>query len=363
VVGNRAEASVGTRVIENILATRRNAPIDGLRAVSIAAVFAFHALPEIVPGGYLGVDLFFVISGFLITTSLLQEAARAGRIDLQDFYLRRLFRIFPALVVFVAISIPLNALFPLESHGYAIPNAAAALSSTMNIFKGWDALTGGILAGTWSLSMEEQFYLLWPAFIIFWVSKPRKHDLATILGLSIITVVGWRLYLVWQGATPQRLYFSSDTRADAILLGCLLAIVVKGVPGKLLGLWAVPAVLLVLIFLSVPIYSPVLALGGYTVAAILAGWLMACVTSRQSHLSKALSLPVLQWLGRRSYSFYLWHVPMLGLARLSPAEYRYTLPAALLGALAATELSYRYIERPFIAWHRNRHRTKVSTLT
>jgi peptidoglycan/LPS O-acetylase OafA/YrhL len=334
--------------------------LDGLRAIAILAVLLFHD-DHLIPGGYLGVDLFFVLSGFLITSILLDEHRRTGRLDFGRFYVRRALRLFPALVVLLAFGLTFAIAFPrapqsahiLRGVGYSLCYAANWATSR-------DPQFLGPLGHTWSLAVEEQFYLIWPPilFLTLRASRSRRTLLLTTLSMATISAL-WRLALSLHGATPWRLYVGTDTRADALLIGCATAIALAN---RRFASFASNS--------RVPRY---LAVGG----AILITWLMkgtplewrgydrgmffvvsvstACilvvvVTQRGWGPVVVLSQPILAWIGRLSYSLYLWHLPLFGFIKserfsMAPTTVR-TLRIALTFVVAAG--SYYLIERPFL---------------
>ena len=213
--------------------------IDGLRAIAVAMVFMAHAFPQLIPGGGVGVDVFFVISGYVITRHLLDQSP-----PLPHFYLNRLIRLFPPLVVVVLFCLVVAAA------GIEIIrpfDAVPALLSFMNYARAfeWVAEGGGRLGHYWSLSVEEQFYLLWP-FALYWTLRARM-DARKVLLATIFAVLAWRLALPFIGGTEDRLYNSFDTRADQLALGCLLNFVPRGWMGRLA--WPAMGALAVLAFL------------------------------------------------------------------------------------------------------------------
>jgi peptidoglycan/LPS O-acetylase OafA/YrhL len=200
--------------------------LDGLRAVSVAIVVAAHSgFGHIVPGGY-GVTVFFFLSGYLITTLLLGERAQNGSIDIAGFYVRRLVRLMPALLVTLAIAYTLVAM-RIIGGGITWSGLAAQVFYFANYyFLFFDTTAAGVPAGTvplWSLAVEEHFYIVYP---ILFASLVRTRDLAWVLAGVCVAVLFWRLHLAGlPGFVPERTYYASDTRIDAIIYGALLAVV------------------------------------------------------------------------------------------------------------------------------------------
>lgn len=319
--------------------------LDGLRAIAILAVILFHYKNDWMPGGFIGVDLFFVLSGYVITRSLHQEIEASGSISLVSFYMRRAFRILPALLVAVAGVIMLSA-----AAGQLSPSDLYAgltvVTSTYNWFLAHELLYGTDFVHLWSLSVEEQFYLLWPAAFLL-LSKKRPGAVRPFLCAAICASVCWSIYIGVDG-TWQRAYFGSDTRAQAILMGCLLALGgTAAVPERLLRAWPVPALVFVAMALTMDNHNSQMGLWGFTAAAIASAWLVCIAIEASERLpQRVLGTPVLQWLGLRSYSLFLWHFPIA--QALSLAGIRFWPSLGLLASLIVADLSYRLVEQPLI---------------
>lgn len=351
--------------------------LDGLRAIAIVPVMILH-LGVILPGGFqlatggqAGVTLFFVLSGFLITTLLLQEWQRFSRIDLRAFYIRRALRLFPALFVLLAcyglLSVALQLSNPVANAGEvetirrAIPPALFYVANWVNAF---DLFPLGGLGITWSLSVEEQFYLLWPLALIallrFGITR-RGILVAILVGVGAVTV--WRVVLMAAGASAHRINFGSDTRADALLIGCALGVI--AVSGSLpssdraqrwltLTFWASLAVFALCVLLApAPYYGisygylPVYTLTALAGAGLIAGLLVTSISIGRPVLTSA----PLVWIGQRSYGLYLWHQVVF--RYVAPHVPGIPLPyandvALLLLTLVPVVLSYSLIERPFL---------------
>jgi peptidoglycan/LPS O-acetylase OafA/YrhL len=316
--------------------------VDGLRALAVAFVIVSHAFPKAAPNGGTGVDIFFVISGFVITRSLLFDARENGAISLYSFYLRRIFRILPALWVMAIATAIVAAFLKQPEWGEAL----ATLSSTMNWVRAFQLLPGGgALGHAWSLSIEEQFYLVWPVTLIFLLRAPPGLRWALLcLGLPAITL--WRFVLIAHGADIDRIYNGLDTHADGLLLGCIMALWAKPPPRLLAQLWFVPlAILLVSVFLETPPGAFVIGTR-YLWLALLSGWLIWAAAGPETFLHPILRSPPAQWGGTRSYSLYLWHYPIVYFLIPSGLGTAAKAGIEIGGALVAAELSYRLIELP-----------------
>jgi len=335
--------------------------LDGLRALAVAAVFLYHARIDWLPGGFLGVDLFFVLSGYLITSLLLVEWQAGRRIDLRRFWLRRARRLLPAVVVVVLASLALAAIFARADLARTRGDALSSLFYYTN----WHLILANhsyfvrmgnpsLLQHLWSLAVEEQFYVVWPLLLVpgLLLLGRRRLPFAVVAGIAGSVTAMWLLY---RPDDPSRVYYGTDTRAFLLLLGILLALVWPAVERMrrslpLLELLGVSALVgTVLLFRQMHDYDPTLYQGGDLAAAVCFAVLIAAVAHPRSGLGQALGVAPLRWLGERSYGVYLWHWPVLELTRPG-VDLPWTGPgvvvlqAALV--LTAAALSYRYVEQP-----------------
>jgi peptidoglycan/LPS O-acetylase OafA/YrhL len=320
--------------------------LDGLRGIAILLVVAVHATGY-PPGGHMGVDLFFVLSGFLITTLLLEEQAETGRISLRRFYARRARRLLPALALLLATYLVIDAakgrdgLTAVALGGLYFGNVVQAFSSVNPL------ITSG-LDHLWTLAEEEQFYLVWPLLLPFIV---RWRHPVRVLGIVIALLALYRLGLALHGAPHHRLYNGPDTHADGLIAGAAIAFASQrrdrfAISGSIatvgLGLGAVA------LFERRP-----------TVAWDVFGLPMAeaaCVIILLTGLTipawtAALSVSPLRWFGRISYSLYLWHKMLMW------AFGWHLRPLAALLAIPIAYVSTRWIEEPI----RRRHRRARAT--
>lgn len=318
--------------------------IDGLRAVAVGVVIAFHFLEKYFPGGSVGVDIFFVISGFVITGSLLSDRVKLGHVSLSRFYWKRVCRIMPALWAVIAAAIIVGTIIGQPQ----APQGVAAFLSVMNWARAfnWVPLNGGALAHAWSLSVEEQFYLLWPLGLLFLLKARRRPALAIIAGLVALIML-WRAWLTLSGAPFARVYDGFDTHADGLLLGCLIAFWGRSPPRWLSAAWAVPVVALGLVTLRFDPSAPGNIAVALTLRAGLSLWLVWAAAGPATMLHPLLRSRLFQWGGSRSYSLYLWHYPVSYF--FHPLDFWFPGKLALMAALtlAAAELSYRFVEQPF----------------
>ena len=343
----------------------RRGDIQGLRALAVGLVVLAHAGVPGLSGGFIGVDVFFVISGYLITGLLLRERATHGRISIAGFYSRRARRILPAATLVLVVVVVLLAV-----------TASAARASKAAHDAGWSALfLANVRFGRlgtdyfadqapspfqhfWSLAVEEQFYLVWPLLLVLLVGRLRRRGLLAVVGALLAASLA-RSIVMTAGA-PVAAYFSSPSRAYELLAGALLAIAMDGrrLPTRLGGPAAL-AGLLVVVVASAGLdagapFPGYLALLPVTGAALL---LAAGTAARPGVVSRALSARPFTFLGDISYSLYLWHWPVLviGARWLSSGWPGAARTAVLVGtSVAIAALSYVVVERPFLRRGRRR---------
>ena len=339
----------------------RIAALDGLRAVSILLVLFSHAwLGRFIPGG-LGVTIFFFISGYIITSLMIKEYDESGRLLVSGFYGRRLFRLMPALIVYVMVSAFVLGLADKAMSVKELMAVFLYLANYYEIYAGFgepDFMSP--LAITWSLAVEEHYYLFFPAIFTFLISSWRRFLYLIVLGLLL--VLGWRCWLVFGVGLDQlpheRLYKATDTRVDSILFGTALAILMCRLrsvfnrlvnPGCfLLGLALIGLTLLVRSELFRESFR-------YSLQGIALFLLFPYTIFGGQRLSQFLCWSPLQYIGKISYSLYLYHWLAFGIVS-------YWMHDAWLGAkfvvmlglsLGMAELSYRCVERPGLALGRS----------
>ena len=361
--------------------------LDGVRALAVAGVLAFHGGVSQLRGGFLGVDAFFVLSGYLITTLLLVERQRTGRIDLAAFWGRRARRLLPALLLVIAvIAVAAPRFLPREEVRLLRGDGLAALFYVANwrmIDRGGDyfaqTAAPSPLQHTWSLGIEEQFYLLWPLVLagLLWHGwRVRAVALVCAAGAAVSAV--W-LALVYRGADPTRAYYATDTRASSLLIGATLAAVLvaraprgplTGRPRRLvLAIAGMGVVYLAWAWTHLAgddawLYRGALALSAVSVAAVLA----SVVLVPDGLPARVLGLAPLAALGRISYGVYLWHWPVFIAANADRTGQHGVALLALrcLITLVIAILSYVLLERPIrssfsLATHRWRGVTATAT--
>jgi peptidoglycan/LPS O-acetylase OafA/YrhL len=336
--------------------------LDGLRGLALLGVLLFHA-DGALAGGYLGVDLFFVLSGYLITSLLLAEVRDTGRVDLYAFWVRRCRRLFPALLSLMPAVAVYGKFFARPEDLQSLRNEAlASLSYVAN----WRAIWGdksywqlfsapSPLEHTWSLSIEEQFYIAWPLLAAWLLPRRGARGLLLVaLGLSVVSAIA--MWLLFVPGDNSRVYLGTDTRMGAILVGAALAVVWR--PGRdvssaavksLDAAGVVAAVVLGVAWCTLRGTSPLLYRGGFWLTELCVLVLIACaVVGPRSLVARAFSIRPLTWLGSISYGVYLWHWPVnVFLSAERTQLHGVTLQAVRLAVTFAIALiSYRFLEQP-----------------
>ena len=377
--------------------------LDGLRTLAVVAVVLYHLNLTWAQGGLLGVTIFFVLSGYLITRLLLNEIAKTGRIDLKSFWIRRIRRLFPAVVTVVVVTCALCTVF---NHVMLTKMRPDILPSLL-FFNNWWQIMQDVsyfnalgdpspLTHFWSLAIEEQFYLIWPpllfAMVSMRVSKPNTRRV--VLGLAAVSALA--MMVLYNPATdPSRVYYGTDTRVFSLLLGAWMAFIpdrdlaparlvrhlgldrLAGAakhgksksdtaeaattkPSELARFWSSPASIDLMGVVGLVGLAAMVALtngytafqyrGGTLLCSILTLMVIAACVQPQGMVARALAAEPLVWIGKRSYSIYLWHYPLLLLmnpvANINDTPWWHYILQVLL-VVAVAECSYRFIETPF----------------
>ena len=388
--------------------------LDGLRTLAVVAVVLYHLNLTWAQGGLLGVTIFFVLSGYLITRLLLNEVAKTGRIDLKSFWIRRIRRLFPAVATVVVVTCALCTIF---NHVMLTKMRPDILPSLL-FFNNWWQIAQDVsyfnalgdpspLTHFWSLAIEEQFYLIWPpllfAMVSMHMSKPNTRRV--VLGLAAVSALAM-MVLYNPAADPSRVYYGTDTRVFSLLLGAWMAFIpdrdlapvrlahrlgldrlvsaakrgkldksAKGghdektdsaaetapaQPSALTRFWSSPASIDVLGIVGLVGLAAMVALtngytafqyrGGTLLCSILTLMVIAACVQPQGLVARALAAEPLVWVGKRSYSIYLWHYPLLLL--MNPVANINDTPwwqyiVQVLVVVAVAECCYRFIETPF----------------
>lgn len=330
--------------------------LDGLRGFAVLVVIAFHANVPFLQGGLIGVDIFFVLSGFLITALLIQEWEQYGKINFKNFYIRRALRLLPALVALLFIYVIVASLFPDNPRNHILA-AFIALVNLTNWARAFDWEIPSFLGHTWSLSIEGQFYLLWPPILMILLRYMQSRFLITIIVFSSALFLGlYRVYMLATGASVSRLYNGLDTRADSLLLGCVVGIAIASnlIPkdNRILGVIKYASIvswlgLLVMIVVA-RLESHIMYYYGYFIISIFSGFIILSFFLYPSLLPrKMMNKKWLVWLGRISYGLYLWHYPVFRVLQLKVSS-SWLLVLIIGGGLSIfiATLSFYFLERP-----------------
>ena len=355
--------------------------LDGLRAIAVLLVIVYHFWPTVLPGGMIGVDIFFVISGFLITSLLLREGALNGRIALGNFWVRRARRLLPAIALMILVLGPVSLIVGGDIQvnlGRQLLGAATFSSNWISIFAGNDYFaqtSPELFTNFWSLAVEEQFYVLWPLLIVasgLLLGRHWRH-FSAVMVLGILASLGVAAFLLMNGTPISRIYYGTDTHLYGLLLGALLAFarpwsLYPPMGKKALyrvaqpfGLIAFTRVMvswlslfaLIPYAILVPESAPGAIPWGLFGASLLAlgviqGMLPDMLAGASEVLRRLLNFAPLRWVGERSYGLYLWHWPLAVVMHYVLGADR--SPLVNVGVLVATfaiaEMSYRWIETP-----------------
>lgn len=343
--------------------------LDGIRAIAVIMVLAYHLKLALFKSGFLGVTVFFVLSGYLITGILISEVEEEGTIDLKNFWLRRIRRLVPAVMSMAVVIIFVSAVVNRIIFTKGCKDFLASVLGFNNWWQIFNKVSYFEAAGVpspfthcWSLAIETQFYLIYPLFLlgIYKLAKSRGEGRAnrgllfagvTLLLALISVILMIALFNPQQDAS--RVYYGTDTRAFSLLFGALLAILweYRMVPRRLsasvnMVLGSVSFAVLLVMTIAINGSSNFWYRGGQFFGTILTVLMVYAVSGRKTWLSRFLSNPVLKWIGDRSYSIYLWHYPIILLiSKGIKASWWITLIEIVLSVVLA-ELSYRFIETP-----------------
>jgi peptidoglycan/LPS O-acetylase OafA/YrhL len=355
---------------------RRLPGLDGLRGIAVLAVIIYHADVSLLVGGFLGVDVFFVLSGFLITSLLIDELTRTNTVDRARFYIRRIRRLMPALFLVLFFSVLVSGLFVLDAAYHVRRDLPWAITFVLN----WSYLffeqsyfvnisRPPLLQHLWSLSVEEQFYVIWPIMLIG-LYKVKIGNLTprvkifTASTVLAITSTAWMIHLSVSNGfpipnDPSRVYFGTDTHAMGLLVGCAAAALWRSdrlnerlTPDRaaaMNGVGILSIAGLAYFFIFVSELNEFLYRGGFLVLSILTATLVIVAAHPGLKFGSRLGNPVLKWFGDRSYGIYLWHWPIFVLMRSGidiqlPDPIAFVVKIAIV--LVISDLSYRFVEMP-----------------
>ncbi|WP_155591678.1 acyltransferase family protein [Lysinibacillus cavernae] len=342
--------------------------LDGIRALAVLAVIAYHFNFSWARGGFLGVDIFFVLSGYLITSTILPLRGNQLTVSLKKFWIGRFRRLLPAAYVMIVTTFVWVMLFQKELLHTLRGDAVSSIFYSSNWWFIFHKLSyfdsfgsPSPIKNLWSLAIEEQFYIIWPLLLmigLFVVQKQSKLAMVVFIGAICSALLMAMLYQ--PGADPSRVYYGTDTRCFELLIGCWLALVwpMKRLSSqklstnhvkKLNSISFITFTVFIISIIYVDEYQTFLYRGGMFLFCLNAAVLIACICHPVSILGKILSWKPLCWVGSRSYGIYLWHYPVMVLGTPTheignPSYWRIVLQIVLI--LTIAELSYRFIEMP-----------------
>src|SRR5262245_16168039 len=338
------------------MATGYHPGLDGLRGVAVLAVMAFHI--GWLPGGAVGVDIFFTLSGFLITGLLYTEYRATGTMALKGFFVRRGTRLLPALLLVSIVWYVIAVVVSPSNTAKITRTVLAVVTYTSNWLMAAGQLLSIFFGHTWSLAIEEQFYILWPP--VLWIVLARtRTDRGALWAVATLAALAsvWRAVALALGTAPEVLYYRSDIRAEALLVGAALSVLVHTglspvIRRGLLALAPAGVVILGFVLAAVSPWGRVWYVGlGLVVSLSVAAVLTCVVLTPSSRLARLLSQPHLVLIGQISYGLYLWHFPIFISCRmwLPDATYPFHVSHGIIGTaltFACAWASYRWLERP-----------------
>jgi len=363
----------GWRMNKRLKTSRYITGFDGIRSLAVIGVILYHLLPTQMRGGYLGVPVFFVVSGYLITDLLRQEWDQNGRIAVKDFYVRRMKRLYPGMVVMLLLSAAYITLFQRN----LLNNLRGVVVSSLLYVNNWWQINHGLsyfdrfgnespFTHLWSLAVEGQNYLIWPLLFILLMKlvKNRGTIFKIVIGCSLLSAL---LLAIWYspGADPTRVYYGTDTRLFSIWMGSALAFIwpsthlKKEIPKKAKRVLNLAGGLsfigLVITFFVLDDHLSFVYYGGMLLVSLLCTILVAVTAHPGASLNRWLTNPLFSYIGKRSYGIYLYQFPVMifyeaKIGNVGENVLLHTLIEIVL-ILLISELSYRFIENPLRKFH------------
>jgi peptidoglycan/LPS O-acetylase OafA/YrhL len=331
---------------ETSVVRRHDAALDGVRGLAILAVIALHF--DLIRGGFIGVDIFFVLSGFLITAILRAEIERTGRVDYPVFYAKRLLRLVPALalcLVGVAIYSVVTG-----TGAAAVSPLLAAATYTMNYAYAYKAVGDSLVGHTWSLAVEMQFYLVWPFLFLLLCRKLSEKGVIAFMAGSALACALWRAIVSarYGEASVDFTYRVIETRCDPLLIGGIVALLVRrGTVFASRAVFALACAFIAAVLWRVPAGKVVFHEFGFGLVGLATAYVVGFLASSgDKAVRRAFEVPALRYLGRISYGVYLYHYPIVEGLRQQGVVHAplWALPITL----AAAALSFHFVEAPIL---------------
>lgn len=347
--------------------SRYMAGLDGLRAIAVLGVIAYHLNLSFLPGGFLGVGVFFVLSGYLISNLLSAEWEKNDKIDFKNFWAKRARRLFPALLIMVVLIVGYITLF-LSNR---LPSIKGDTISSILYYNNWYLIFRHVsyfakfgppspFGHMWSLSVEGQFYLIWPLLIVLGFRYIKNKNMLFILTVILALTSAIAMTLIYKpGVDPSRVYYGTDTRAFALLIGSALALIWPSQKLKenikkkqrifLDSIGIIGLIIVILMFFVINEYDPFLYQGGMLVLTIATAVLIASLAHPSTIIGKALGCKPLRWLGARSYGIYLWHYPIIALTNPLVNTHGINIWRVILqvsASIIVAAISWKYVEEP-----------------
>lgn len=315
--------------------------LNGIRALAVIGVLLFHFSPTISPGGWIGVEIFFVLSGYLITSILMGRFRKTGTVDFTEFYLGRALRLVPAFWLLLSVEL-IIAVFTQDpaAKWERIESVLISGAYLMNFDSALGWSVHGDLQHTWTLATEQQFYLFWPVlFLIF-----AKKNLKICIVSTLLAVIAWRAYLVYNGAGFARVYAGIDTHSDTLAIGCLASIVGSNISlRRLCGATVIVPLALLIAYMATGTANFTHLYFGFTFLALLSAWLIIGVMEN-TLMRQMFSNRILVYVGKISYGLYLFHYPLFAFA-----GHNVVLRCAMLIlSFVMAALSFRFLESPIL---------------
>ena len=336
--------------------------IDGVRTLAVLGVIIYHLLPTTLPGGYLGVPLFLLISGYFVTLQLVRQMDQTGGIQLTKFYLKRLRRLYPVLIVMLTVT---TAYIPLFARDLLHNIKSTIATNLLWVYNWWEIGHGqsyfdrfngeSPFTHLWTLGVEAQFYFLWPLilFMLFLILRKRSKIKWTVFILAVASAV--EMALLFDPQNINRVYYGTDTRAFSLLLGSWLALCwpidrlnasLTTHAARILDGVGIGALLITLLgFFTLPGQSSWTYRGGMFFYSLIGMILIATVVHPGSHMNRWLTNPFFTWIGQRSYGIYVYQLPVMVFYERVVEIGRHPVINALV-ILAISEFSYRLVEQP-----------------